>query len=188
VEGRDYDVFIKTNVSADLTKLTTWPIKNLPAIKESKFRVCRILESLLLDHTKNQFHPAHNHTVKLSKIYVLRISYRPHPDITLTSSRWGSLTQTLYILHFVLCVYLLIFKYKTRRLGTQIYQVNVSFTSNVTRTFNIECRWGFIQIAFQFPGSKLHLTKAYITFPFNFALINVTLYFSNAQCRYINLI
>jgi hypothetical protein len=65
VEGRDCDVFIQTNVSANLTKLTTWPIKNFPAIKEPKFRVCRIPESLLLDHTKNQFHPAHNPTAKL---------------------------------------------------------------------------------------------------------------------------
>lgn len=71
----------KRKFSADLTKLTSWPIKNLPALKEPKFRVCRIPENLLLDHTKNQLHPAHNSTAKLKKIDVLRISYRPHPDI-----------------------------------------------------------------------------------------------------------
>jgi len=53
----------------------------------------------------------------------------------------------------------------------QIYQGNVSLTSKITRTFKTECSWGFIQIAFQIPGSKLHLTKAYITLPFNFTLI-----------------
>jgi len=53
----------------------------------------------------------------------------------------------------------------------QISQGNVSLTLNINHTFNIEYAWGFIQIAFQILGSKLHLTIADVTLPLNFTQI-----------------